>query len=376
MIGKIKSPRTGCVIGAYIIAHLIHLLYNLSTAWYSCARVVCLSARMFFYVACILLVLSAAIAAPAGAHNRAGPITPVFQFGYGVELENLAIRPNGNILVTEPSPKARVWEIVPSQDGGNGTATAIAEFNATSALGIASIGPDTYAITSGNLGSNFAGEVGSFALNILEYSTGQPEITVSIPLPSAHMANKVTALDPPGDVILVSDPQGAQILSVNVETHEVQVALNDSETMGVVAGYPIGVNGIHTVGNKLYFINTSKGIFNRVQITAQGTAAGPFETIANYSSVQLLADDFGITSCGDAFLAGSNQILHVSPNGTLNVIAGNEQSTELPGPTSALFGHGARARTLYITTTGHVQKPATSGYIENGKVVSIQIFGI
>lgn len=315
---------------------------------------------------------------PSASRSRvtAKSISTVFQFGYDAEIENLAVRPNGNILFTEPSPGANVWEIDPSIV--NGSAILRKDFpDVTTALGVSSIGPDVFAVTTGDVGSGFAGDVGTFAVHILRYTSNNTvQTTGPIRIPEGKLVNKITPLDPPSDVILVSDPESYHVLSVNLRTGAIKTVLHDAETMNATTSFPIGVNGIRTVGKYLYYINTAKALLARVALNRDGSAAGPYEIVANISRTLLEPDDFTVLPSGDAFIAGSNEIVHVQPDGKFSVLAGGEHQLQLAGATSALFGVGPKSNILYVTTTGHGSAPGNTTFVEPGKVVAIEINGL
>ncbi|GAD98455.1 hypothetical protein NFIA_026140 [Paecilomyces variotii No. 5] len=331
---------------------------------------------------CSLLAVSAltetATSLPSAFSSRVRvkSISTVFQFGYDAEIENLAIRPNGNILFTEPAPGANVWEIDPSI--ANGSAILRKDFpDVTTALGVSSIGPDTFAITTGDVGTGFAGEVGTFAVHVLRYTSENTSQTAGpIHIPGGKLVNKITAFDPPSDVILVSDPESSHVLSVNLKTGAIKTVLHDAETMNATTNFPIGVNGIRTAGKYLYYINTAKALLSRVAVNRDGTAAGPYEIVANISSTLLEPDDFAVLPSGDAFIAGSNEIVHVQPDGKYSVLAGGEHQLQLAGATSALFGVGCKSNILYVSTTGHGSAPGNTTFLEPGKIVAIEVSGL
>lgn len=309
----------------------------------------------------------------SSAGSSVKSISKVFQFGQDAGIENLAVRPNGNILFTESSPAAKVWEINPLAK--NGSAIVRAQFpNVTTALGISSIGNDMFAITTGDVGADFAGRVGTFAVHLLAYTGADTaEITKTIDIPQGKLVNKITPMDPISDVILISDSQSYSILAVSISTGEIRTVLQDAETMTATDSFPIGVNGIRTLGNNLYYTNSAQGLFCHVELYDDGTAAGSYEIIANISSKLLLPNDFAILPTGEAFIAGSNEVLYVQPNGAYSVFVGAELSLELAGATSALFGVGPTADVLYLTSNGKDSSPGNSTVVVPGSVTAIEV---
>jgi hypothetical protein len=64
----------------------------------------------------------------------------------------------------------------------------------------------------------------------------------------------------------------------------------------------------------------------------------------------------------------------VKPNGETEVLAGDPQSSVLPGPTSAAFGRTVNdANTIYVTTSGALFAPINGTYTEGAKVVAVKL---
>ncbi|KAL2669764.1 hypothetical protein Neosp_015209 [[Neocosmospora] mangrovei] len=78
-------------------------------------------------------------------------------------------------------------------------------------------------------------------------------------------------------------------------------------------GYPIGINGIRTHKDKLFFTNTNQGLFAEVPISlSNGRATGPVNVIINGTLVA--NDDFVLSKDGRrAWIAenGQNTIVEV-----------------------------------------------------------------
>lgn len=76
------------------------------------------------------------------------------------------------------------------------------------------------------------------------------------------------------------------------------------------------------------------------------------------------------------YLAGSqgNVAIEVKPNGDRKVIAGNLNSTEVAGATSAAFGRTRIDHNiLYVVTGGTETAPVNGTYVEPGKVVALDL---
>ncbi|KAJ5162335.1 Six-bladed beta-propellerlike protein [Penicillium capsulatum] len=294
---------------------------------------------------------------------------PQFQFGNAVEIEDLVLRPNGNILFTTPSPSAEVWEIHPGT--ANGSAQRVVSLHGTSALGIAQVNPDVYAVSAGNLSTGMKGVEGSFAIHLVDMSQGRAKIKQSIAVPEAKFLSKLSKLGSSG-TLLASDSQRGRIYTIDLAAAKTRTLLADVATMNGTTSFPNGVNGIQYSGDHIYYTNSAKGLFCRVGL-ANGNAAGKSEIVANITDAVPLPDSFAIRSDGHAYIAGSNQVLHVGPGGKFDVAAGSARGKQLAGATSVKFGVGENLRTLFVSTSGHISKPATSSYEEPGKIVSVEV---
>ncbi|KAJ3496565.1 hypothetical protein NLG97_g2571 [Lecanicillium saksenae] len=304
---------------------------------------------------------------------KSGEPQTVFQFGDLIEIENAVVRNNGKLLITTPSPSAQLWQLDPR--AVNGSAKLVTTFDSPSALAVLEIRPDVFAVTTGKVVAGPSGVTGSFSLHVLKISgCGDAQMLNSIPVPDAKFLNKLAYLQPGSDVVLASDSQHARVYAINTASGEVEIILEDEETMGADANvFPVGINGLQRLGAYLYFVNSSKGLLNRVSLLPNGTAAGPYQRVANFSETVKLPDDFAILPSGEAFIAGSNQILHVQLDGSFETIIGDKTSKLIAGATSARIHSSTYNDVLYVTTSGHLSSPATEHYIEPGKVVSFSL---
>lgn len=317
--------------------------------------------------------LTAGLRLAAASNISAGKISTNFQFGNSVEIEDLVVRPNGNILFTTPSPSAEVWQINPAKS--NGSAERVAALHSTSALGIAQVDTSVYAVSAGNLSSGMSGVMGSFAIHLLDLSKGRAEITREIPVPEAKFLSKLSMLNTSEPTLLASDSQRGRVHAIDLKSGKTRTLLQDAATMNSTSSFPNGVNGIQHVGNHIYYTNSAKGLFCRTGISSTGSPSGKFETVANITTAVPFPDNFAIRPDGHAFISGSNQVLHVAPDGEFNVIAGGAKGTQLAGVTSAKFGAGQSSRTLFVTSSGHISMPGAS-YVEPGKIVSFEVLGL
>lgn len=298
-------------------------------------------------------------------------VTPLYQFPLGSWLENIVVRPNGHILLTR-FDVPELWEINPFSPSTSYDASIVYTFaNTTGLTGIAEIAPDIFAVAAGT-GNNTAGSFSIWKIGM--DARGTATATKVISIPEATILNGMALLSPhAGGTILVGDSAQGLVYRVNMTNGDHSVAIQDP-AMLANASPAIGVNGLKIRHGHLYFTNTLQGTLSRIPINSwTGVATGPVNVIT--SSV-FGADDFTLDSSGTPYVAInlSNVLVVVRPNGDTVVIAGNLNSSILPGPTSASFGRTAKdCSTIYVATSGGLFSPINGTFVEGSKVVAVQL---
>lgn len=282
----------------------------------------------------------------------------LYNFGIGVWVENILVRPSGSILVTLIAPGPQVWQIDPS----TGSAYHVATFpNAESCLGIAP-GADlntVYVIASNYSASTAEPSTPTAAIWELDLSDFDPPSCndnsvhqrLAAYLPSA--LNGLTALPTEGDkppLLLAASlggPGPGEIWRIDPATGASSIAIEDPLTNYNQSAPPppIGVNGVRLHGEELYFTNSAQGLLARAPIdTHTGGTTGPPEVLVQGL---VFPDDFVVNEVGDAFVA-------VPEEGIVGVVkAGQNRLTKLadaPGPTAC--GLSEDGKSLYVTTSG------------------------
>ncbi|KAJ5494681.1 hypothetical protein N7463_010768 [Penicillium fimorum] len=285
----------------------------------------------------------------------------IHSFPNGTWIENITVRPNGNLLVAVLST-AELWEIDPSIPSGSGSAHLIHHFDgAEDADGITELSPHIYAVIASN---------SVWTINLREHELSKPILITKL---SAGSLNGIAALDE-GNAVAITDSQLGLIWRLDLQTGSYNV-IHQDETMAANndMGLLLGVNGLKIVNDYMYYSNTPKRILCRVRIdTHTGRALGPYEVISNDTR----ADDFAIGPHGVGYLAGiiDDVVIRVFPNGYHEVIAGSEGSTDLMTATSAALGRTQKDRNvLYITTGGETNLPVHSTSTRGGKVMALSL---
>jgi sugar lactone lactonase YvrE len=290
---------------------------------------------------------------------QSSSIHEIYRFPNGTWLENIAVRPNGNLLVADMIT-AGLWEIAPS------TPTSIRLVHhfdeAEDVDGITELSPDTYAVISSNS-----------VWKIDMSSHDDPPKTIRIAKIPAGFLNGIATLDE-GRAVAISDSQLGLVWCLNIQTGN-YIVLHRHETMEANSdlGMLIGVNGLKILHDFMYYSNSPKRIFCRVRIdTRTGRALGPYEIVGHNK----LADDFAIDPQGVGYLASltDNEITRVFPNGSHEVVAGSKDSRDLMTATSAAFGRTESDRhVLYVTTGGETKHPVNDTASLGGKVMAVSM---
>ena len=308
------------------------------------------------------------------------PTRSVFQFPAGAWVENIAVRSNGDLLVTRLDVP-ELFIIDPTAK--NVSAKLVYSFPATTALtGIAETSPDKFAILAGNFSLTGGTQSGSWSIWTVDFgnasdSSATPKVSKVTDLSQIVFPDGMSSLS--DDTVLVGDIDVGVIYGVNIETGVSYVASTDP----ALAPAPnpafgnIGVNGIHVRENFLYFVTSATNVLGRFPIRADGVQIGNASIIARALNSSDGFDDFTFDNSGNFFLTtgGGNSIEQLSPDGKGQIIAGSLNSTEIAEPTAAKFGRGKTDQnTLYVVTAGGLAINVQPGNrTVGGQVVAIDV---
>ncbi|KAG6321711.1 hypothetical protein E4U22_001522 [Claviceps purpurea] len=340
-----------------------------------------------------LLLLS--LLGSATSRRRPAPILPdrlVHQFPPGIWIENLAVRKNGNLLLTTLTPNASVYEVVnPSSENPSAelrfTITSVDSF-----FGIAEIRPDIFAVIGGNHTSTAGkkGEWGVWLANFTKSNTNNDksnsatiEPRLAVKLPDAVLLNGASAVPGKPNLVMAADSARGLVYRINVNTGKIDITQNLVKMKSVPetdkdnsTNYSIGINGVRVRKKHLYFTNSATHGFYRVQVRSDGSSSpSAFRTMVETMTVlnELFADDFdlGPGSQDTAWVVSNynNSIMSVTTGGISTLAAGGTNSPVIPSVTSCRFGRtAADDHVLYATTAGKRGKDA-----EGGKVVAFTV---
>lgn len=332
---------------------------------------------LLLFTKCILSA-PAPVAAPAPAPAPiSSPTRDIYQYPAGTWAENLAVRANGQLIITRLDQP--IIQLVNPFTPGKAPVTIYTFPAAAGCTGITEYAPDIFAVVTGNFSlatrANPPGEWSVWKVDMRSYTgPGTAKVTKITDVPTALLLNGATLLDPIKGSILIADSLAANLIRVDASKGTYTVVQADTTMAGVnKGGIPIGINGVRVRDGKLYFTNGTKNIFVRVSINpADGTATGAY-TILVTNTVGAF-DDFAADIFGEFFNcqgpAGTLAKITVQGNvGTEQEVAGNASSKAITGNTSARFGRTVfDLTTLYVTTNGGFPTP-----VEGAKIVAVDV---
>ncbi|THX93098.1 hypothetical protein D6D03_10214 [Aureobasidium pullulans] len=236
-----------------------------------------------------------------------------------VNLENLAVRHNGDVLVTSIRSNT-LFQVSPSR---NTTASEVVQIpDVTGLTGIVELEKDVFYVAGTNLtgSSSSPGSNGVWRVDLRNSSIDGNGCVVQVialsqvaDLLSTQLINGLSSLAPNDTShLLFSDSVAGLVSILDVETGLPEVVVKDPSMNVVPGGLNVGVNGIETYGDRLFFTSLDQHLFASVSISlSTGHAIGPVVPIVNITGS---ADDFALSRDGrTAFISlnGGNAILEV-----------------------------------------------------------------
>ena len=315
------------------------------------------------------------------------PTRLVYEFGNGSWVENIAVRSNGQLLVTRLD-EPELWLIDPSTPQAK--AALVERFSSYRALfGIIEYTPESFALIAGNYSATNGTTPGSYAIldvNMTGVSLS-PNGSLSAPppthtiarIPSAQLLNGMSYLT--NSTILVSDLLLGNVLSVDVHTGAYRIVATDP-LMGIFPSAsfgPVGIDGLHVLGSELYFANAGSSVFARLPIDpSTGEAQGNATVVSMALNSSSNYDDFTFGRDGRvAYLVtgSANSIEEVNlATGRGRIVAGSLNSTDIAEPTAVAFGRGKKdSGVLYVVTGGGLVAPVDGDIVVGGQVVAVEI---
>ncbi|KAI4089779.1 MAG: hypothetical protein LQ344_005144 [Seirophora lacunosa] len=313
------------------------------------------------------------------------PVHVIHEFPKGTWIENIAVRPNDQILVSlstspdlyqiDPVPYRRPPILVHSFAGY------------TSLTGIVEVDPDVFYVVAGNFSfkkfEEFSPVFGSSSVFEVDFTNNSrvgkeetketPAVRKVADFPTADLLNGAALLSRAAGNILLADSLAGAVWKLNVRSGAAAKVMADEPLLKPRRSS--GVNGLRVRGSTLFFTNSDLETLNRVPINASGSAAGAATAIVG----GLAVDDFTLDDEGQAYVAVSdatNEVVKVAvPGGGVTVLAGSPQDqATIAGPTGAAFGRGLLdRRSLYVSSTGGIQGYLGGNFTVGGRVSRIDV---
>lgn len=257
----------------------------------------------------------------------------------GAWFENIATRPNGNLLLTRMDVP-ELWEY----DFSTETGALLQEFpDALVTAGIAELEPDTWAVVAGQYSSSSGATPGSWTVHKVDLTGSKPVSNAVANFPESELFNGMAGLNSthalPGDA-------SAGTVHLLDTTSGTYTTLKSDVTMNPSGGIPFGIDGMKYHDGYLYYTNIATGGIHRFAIAADGIAADSVELIVN----NLAGDDFAFGDDGRMYLAtnfGNSVVAVDTATGDVTNVA------TVNGGTSVAFGtrEGIDDGLLYVATS-------------------------
>ncbi|UNI22531.1 hypothetical protein JDV02_008412 [Purpureocillium takamizusanense] len=327
----------------------------------------------------------------AAAASGAVRLQQLYQFPNATQfVENIAIRPNGQLLLST-FDDGHLFTLDPRQHhGGCGGGDEDEDYAArlvvkvpgvTALSGMAEIALDVFAVSGGvSNASDYSFVAGTARILTLDFSRRRaaaggggggdgdaPVVRTAAWLPDAGTLNGMAALPRHPHVVLSADSKTGRVLRTDTATGRVDVAFADpalappdaATTTTLPPGVPpLGINGLKIHGGFLYLTTTAERVFARVAIDEWGRprhgTQPELERIAQLSSSASsprVPDDFSVARDGTAYVATHvDALVRVAPDGRWTELVGPDGDVKLDSPTATALTRDEK--TLYVVTAG------------------------
>ncbi|KAJ4319094.1 hypothetical protein N0V84_006548 [Fusarium piperis] len=336
----------------------------------------------------MLSLLVTTLALPVLALSKSLPAKTLGQLPLNTWLENIAVRPNGDLLATQMWPSAKIFTIRDPSDCENSLEELVSIPAIQSIYGIAEV--PSYRSRAEKfivVGSNSTGVgvpvPGSFSAWSIEFQTSRnvPKVKVKkiSDLEKSGFLNGVVAIPHRPDAVLVADSANGLVGRLDLASGKFDASAFVFPQMAPMKGasLPIGVNGIQIHAGHLYFDNSFEVAIYRIPITPEGypvKGAKP-ELFINLSNGLAFLDDFALDTKGNIYGASNFDNSVVFVNGATKkwkIVAGGVGEMTVAGSTAVAFGRGRHDRgVLYVSTGGALARPVNDTKTEGAKVVAI-----
>lgn len=285
------------------------------------------------------------------------PATPFYIFPNGGQAENIKPRLSGQLLVTINSA-AELYQINPlvNQSGG-----LVHRFDGyTSLFGIVELQPDIFYVTAGNYtgAPDYYGFKGTFSVfkvdlrKIPDPAANQKSVKVSnvVDIPQAQLLDGFAVFNAQNGLLVTGDTQTGTLYLIDVRRGTATAVLQDDLLAGTSsersAGLAhLGINGLKVYSGDVYFTNTAKGTYGKINGNCIGNSPCNPTIIANYNTY---TDDLSFSAVGDQFISVPLQGILLRP--AENPSSDTRLFATLPGANSNAFGRTSVDRCILYST--------------------------
>lgn len=306
--------------------------------------------------------------------NHLLPTRRVFQLNQtGTWLENIAVRHNGDLLVSLLLPTASLYTLKRPYSSSRTFSLLHTFDNATGLLGITETCADTFAVLSIQFGETSSPVPGSATIWDVAFNNDKLLTKKVTNIPDILVPNGIASI-PGSSAVFVADSTGGAITRCDTRTATCALFLNTTQTAPAPgSSRPTGVNGIHYRHGYLYWSNSNLVSIFRIRLGNDGypPSNACVETVGKVDATFI--DDFAIDDDGRFWIAANsnNTIIALRDKGSSEVVAGSLADLAIAGPTSAAFGRTVRdGKTLYVVTNGASSGPV-NGVTEPAKIVAV-----
>ena len=296
-----------------------------------------------------------------GRNTAANAFQLVHQAGSGIKYENLAIRRNGNLLITDVA-NPKVYEL--DLDGAvPGLPSTVYTFpNATGVTGIIETTPDIFVVVAGIWNSNtWLSTYGSFAIWSIDYSEEKttilgPKVSLIAELSECYALNGIIKLPWNPTTVLIADSVKGVIWRMDTVSGAYGISI-ENQLFTNTTLFPIGINGIPAYDNDMYFINSAQRTYGRVPLNQDGSAAGKIQILQRAPADVEAYDDLNMDWKGSIWVATHPDVVsEISLQGTTQSYTASGNGAELAQPTSIRLGRSDKGHLLYVTCAGNGSK--------------------
>ena len=302
------------------------------------------------------------------------PAELIYEFPPGIWCENLAVRRNGQVLVSIATVP-QIYQVDPRKEKD---AILLYSFPASTVTGIAELEPDVFYVATDNATVSNDGisptpnSSAIWKLDLRSFSAkdGKPAPVSKIAtFPKAKVLNGVAVLNRRKGLLLAADSVLGLIWQLNVHTREINIFSEDPLTKASPdAQLSLGINGIKVRKGAVYFSNSNKDIIARLIVKKNKTPIGPaVAVVTGLTGV----DDFAIGPNGAFFAAENlNNALSYAPaaGGAAEIIANISAN-----PTAVAFGRAEDAQSVYVSSAGGTNEEFRSSSPPRGKIFKVDV---